>query len=277
MPKRLTYKFTIGAFSPETIPMSRLSKYMSDLAGLLGEPSSVHFAELEEGSTVLAVTVDIEAIPKVIDRVEQIRSGYIPDEVKKHFETLDRRLAADNATGELVALTEEDVAGAVVITFPGCERQKPIDYGVIKERGTLDGVPFSIGGRDRIMHIQLQDGSRTHSNIDLTQELGIELSDAHVLRRKMIRLHGEGRWRRNPGNGEWDLIRFRVEGFEILDDASLGDTLAELRGVKGSGWADLYQVPLSETHVGDSRIGFFLFQDGKRMRVCHGCSCSSSG
>ncbi len=38
----------------------------------------------------------------------------------------------------------------------------------------------------------------------------------------------------------------------------------------------LYQVPLTETHVGDSRIGFFVIQDGNRMEVCHGVSSFSS-
>ena len=99
MPKRLTYKFTIGAFNPDTIPMSRLSEYMPDLASLLGEPSSVHFSNLETGSTVLSVTVGTEAIPKVSERIAQVSSGYIPDEIKKHFDGLDMRLAADNATG----------------------------------------------------------------------------------------------------------------------------------------------------------------------------------
>ena len=38
----------------------------------------------------------------------------------------------------------------------------------------------------------------------------------------------------------------------------------------------LYQVPLTETHVGDSRIGFFVIQDGNRMEVCHGIPSFSS-
>ena len=42
------------------------------------------------------------------------------------------------------------------------------------------------------------------------------------------------------------------------------------------GGRELYQVPLNETHVGDSRIGVFVIQHGKRMEVCHGFSSSSS-
>lgn len=238
MPKRLTFKFTIGAFNPETIPMSRLSEYMSDLASLLGEPSSVHFSGIESGSTVLRVHVDTEAIPKVTRRVEQANSAMVPDEIKKHLDALDKRLEEDNATGSLDACADDD-ASALVIAFPGCERPKPIDYGVIRERGTIDGVPYSIGGRDNTVHIQLVDGTKAYTGIDLSPGLAIEISDAKCLLRKAVRLHGEGRWQRNPDTGKWNLKHFRVESFEILEDVPLAETVAELRRVKGSGWADL--------------------------------------
>lgn len=238
MPKRLTFKFTIGAFKPETIPMSRLSEYMSDLASLLGEPSSVHFSGIETGSTVLRVNVDTKAIPKVTRRVEQANSGVVPDEIKKHLDALDKRLEEDNATGSLAVYTDDEVS-SLVIAFPGCERPKPIDYGVIRERGTIDGVPFSIGGRDDTVHIQLLDGTKAYTGIDLSPGLAIKISDAKCLLRRAVRLHGEGRWQRNPDSGKWDLKHFKVESFEILKDAPLTETVAELRRVKGSGWADL--------------------------------------
>ena len=238
MPKRLTYKFTIGAFNPESIPMSRLSEYMSDLASLLGEPSSVHFSGIESGSTVLRVDVDTEAIPKVTRRVEQVASDNVPDDIKKHLDALDKRLEEDNATGSLAACTDDD-ASALVIAFPGCERPKPIDYGVVRERGTIDGVPFSIGGRDNTVHIQLLDGTKAYTGIDLSHGLAIKISDAKCLLRRAVRLHGEGRWRRNPDTGKWDLKHFKVDSFEILEDVPLAETVAELRRVKGSGWADL--------------------------------------
>ncbi len=150
MPKRLTYKFTIGAFNPETIPMSRLSEYMSDLAVLLGEPSSVHFSGIESGSTVLRVDVDTEAIPKVAQRVEQVASGEVPDEIRKHVDALDKRLEEDNATGSLAACTDDDEASAHVVTFPGCERPKLIEpfAKFARKRDLLSGrvvVPGSAG------------------------------------------------------------------------------------------------------------------------------------
>jgi len=45
------YRFKIDAYTPDTMPMSRLAEYMRELSEMLGEPSAVHFERLEPGST----------------------------------------------------------------------------------------------------------------------------------------------------------------------------------------------------------------------------------
>ncbi len=55
------YRFVIDAYSPETLPMSRLAEYMTDLARLFGTAERVHFVRLEAGSTVLVQRVEPEA------------------------------------------------------------------------------------------------------------------------------------------------------------------------------------------------------------------------
>ena len=237
MPKQLIYKLKIGAFNPETMPMSRLSEYMSDLASLLGEKERVHFSGLEDGSTVLAATVEQEAIPKVIKRISTLERGDSSDDLRKHFTAIDKRLADDNAIGALRAYADDDDVGQNVVHFPGCERPKPIDYGVISERSSLDGIPMSIGGKDKTKHIRLHDGDREYSGIDLTADLASRISDEKCLFRKVIRLHGVGNWHRNV-DGEWELKKFRVEEYEILEDTPLAETLNQLRAVKGSGWTE---------------------------------------
>ena len=69
------YRFKIDAYSPDTMPMSRLAQYMAELADLLGEQTAVHFKRITKGSTVLNATVDREAEPKVRDRVSSVRAG----------------------------------------------------------------------------------------------------------------------------------------------------------------------------------------------------------
>ena len=237
MPKRLIYKLKIGAFSPETITMSRLSEYMSDFAGLLGEKGSVHFDHLETGSTVLAAAVDREAIPKVCARISMVNSGDAPDDLQKYFEAIDRKLFYDNATGALRVYPDDDEQGAEIIMFPGCDRPKPIDYGVISERGSLDGIPMSIGGKDKTKHIRLNDGDREYTGIDCSVEIAARIADDKCLFRKVIRLHGVGNWYRTS-EGEWELKKFKVDDYEVLDDTPLAETLNQLRAVNGSGWSE---------------------------------------
>ena len=238
MPKHLIYKLKIGAFKPETIPMQRLSEYLSDLAEILGEANSVHLRDLEEGSTVVNVLVETEAIPKVTNRVQSISRGEAPDDLRKAFDTLDKRLAADNATGSLVAVSDIEQSGTVVLNFPGCERPKPINYGSIKERGTLDGIPVSITGRDASKHVQLTDGSTLHTRIDMNEALAIRLMDEKCVYRKVIRVHGMGRWHRDD-EGEWVLDSFKADDFEVPEDTPLRETLLQLRSVQGSGWSEV--------------------------------------
>ena len=54
-------RFKIGAYSPATMPMARLARYLDNLATVLGEPSSVHLVSVEDGSTVPVVAVAREA------------------------------------------------------------------------------------------------------------------------------------------------------------------------------------------------------------------------
>ena len=55
--RRELLEFVIDAYSPETLPMSRLAEYMAQLATLLGEKSHVHFVELAAGSAKLVHAV----------------------------------------------------------------------------------------------------------------------------------------------------------------------------------------------------------------------------
>ncbi len=46
VPSMQNYRLKIDVFTPETMPMQRLSLYMAELARVLGEPERVHFVEL---------------------------------------------------------------------------------------------------------------------------------------------------------------------------------------------------------------------------------------
>jgi hypothetical protein len=241
-----TYKFRIDAFRPDTIPMARLAEYMAVLAKMMGEAERVHFVAVEEGSTILAHQVEPEAIPKVQDRLDSVRRGEKQGEPFKAFEELNRFLEKDNAQGMLYE------GEAEVIPFPGVKREKPITYKGIKQAGSLDGVLFRVGGRDKTAHATLVDDDRSYS-CELPWEIAREI--ARHLAGPVLRVHGTGRWNRTE-EGCWELQIFRVQSFDVLNDAPLPTIMEALKAIPGNEWfnmEDPHQA-LAELRNGDEAL-----------------------
>jgi hypothetical protein len=177
---------------------------------------------------VLVSAVEVQAWPKVSERVRSIRSGDAPKDVLKAFAVLDTMLAKDNAVGVL-----SDAAGEV-IPFPGRTRPKPLRYGPFKERGSVDGVLIRIGGRDHTIPVLLQDGEaeiHCQTNRDVAKRLA-----PHYLE-STLRAYGNGKWVREE-DGTWRLMEFYIEDFEVLDDSPLQEVIGRLRAAEGSTWGD---------------------------------------
>src|SRR5450755_4721417 len=86
------FRFSIDAYTPETMPMARLAEYMKQLAEILGEPGAVHFERLETGSTVLVHKVEREAVPKVRERTAAVQRGDAPRDALRAFHAVNRLL-----------------------------------------------------------------------------------------------------------------------------------------------------------------------------------------
>ena len=230
------YRFVIEAYSPDTLPMSRLAEYMAALAQLLGRTDRVHFVALERGSTVLVQRVEFEAVPEVRDRLDALMNREAPNDVTKAFEALDRHLAEDNAMGSL-----READGTEVIHFLGRERPRPLTFGAFNQPGVLDGVLIRVGGRDDTVPVHLQDGDTIHlcnANRSMARRLGPYLYGPP------LRVRGEGRWERDA-DGAWLMRRFNIADFYELDDAPLGEVVERLRGIEDSGWKEI-EDPLTE-------------------------------
>ncbi len=230
------YRFRIDVFTPDTIPMSRLAEYMSDLSQLLGEKERVHFVRLDEGSTILVQKVETQAQPKVKERLQSAVSGEGPDDVIRAFRVIDRRLAQDNAVGNLY-----EGGGAEILAFPGRTAPQPLTFGAFNEQGSLDGMLIRIGGKDETVPVHIQDGDVIHQ-CNATREIARQL--APYLYGATLRVHGEGRWERDA-EGAWLLKRFNIRDFETLDDAPLSDVVERLRQVPGNHWKEM-EDPLAE-------------------------------
>lgn len=228
MSDRHEYRLRIDVFSVESLPMSRLAEYMTELARLLGEQERVHFSCLEPGSAVLVSSVEDPAAPKVGERLNKVREGHGPKDAMQAYKALDTLLAKDNA---VASLTSED--GAEIIAFPGRTRPKPIRYGPFREEGSLDGVVIRLGGRDESIPILLVDAEGAVYPCQTTVELSKQL--APYYRGATVRVYGSGKWVREE-NGSWTLQQFDITSFEVIDDTPLMDVVAKLRAVEGSEW-----------------------------------------
>ena len=230
------YRFTIDAFTLDTLPMSRLAEYMADLARLLGGVECVHFVRLESGSTSVVHSIEPEAVPRVRKRVQSITCDDSPRDVATAFRRLNRLLATDNAIGSL-----RDTASDLAIEFPGRDHHELVTFGAITQPGVLDGELIRIGCRDETVPVHLRDGDLIHicnTNREIARRLGSHLYG------RTLRVRGIGRWERD-GAGTWSLGRFNIEEFEVLDGALLSEVVGRLSGIGGSGWKNI-DDPMAE-------------------------------
>ena len=223
-------EFKIDGWQPATIPQDRLGAYLIEVAKLYGEPGSVHFGKVRRGSVILVSIVDDHAIPKVQRRLMDIERGQAPKEATDTYRRIDDMLADDNSIG-VVRGTGSDKG--VVVSFPGRNRAKPIEYAAIREEGFLEGEIIRIGGKDKTIHLALQSGDMIHSAIETDRDTARRLGA--LIFGPTVRLDGTGSWRRS-GDGTWSLDRFVVSGFLVIGERTLADSIQDIRSIRGSEW-----------------------------------------
>ena len=222
--------FSIDIFSPDTIPMSRLAEYMQQLAALYGSEPAVHFRAVRAGSAILNVLIDAAATDTVESRLRMVHDASAPEDLRKAYQSLNTMLKADRAIGEVRQAT-----GGVVLAFPG--RDTPVQKTFrVKEVGVLDGVVIRIGGKDNTIPVWLKDVDGTIHKCEANSDMARELV-GHYLSNP-IRVTGQGDWLRGE-DGVWSLEKFRISGWEPLDDVSIADILNAARLAKGIVWNDV--------------------------------------
>ena len=230
MPKQKhRYRFLIDeAFTPDTLPMRRLAEYMSDLANLLGEEPSVHFVQIESGSAVLVQDVDREAYPKVRTRVNAVKRGDAAPDAQRAYDSLNRRLSDDNASGALME-GQAALATPVVLEFPGRRQHVEPEYGPITQAGSLQGKVIVVGGESDPVPIHIQDGDKVHI-CRARRQVAKELA-GHIFV-VTVRVSGNGRWLRDS-TGVWKLKSFQITSFTLLEDSALSTIVENLRQIPG--------------------------------------------
>lgn len=233
-PKELD--FSIDVFSPDTIPMSRLAEYMLQLANLYGSESAVHFREVRKGSAVLKAVIDDSAVSAVETRLRMVHDAAAPEDLKRAYQGLNTMLKTDHAIGEVRHAT-----GNVVLAFPGRDTPAQKAYRV-KEAGVLDGVVIRIGGKDDTIPVWLKDGDGAIHKCEANSAMARELIQSYLS--TPIRVTGQGDWVRSE-SGTWSLEKFRISGWEPLDETSIANIINAARLAKGNGWNQV-EDPIKE-------------------------------
>ena len=223
-------QFRIDVFTPDTIPMSKLAKYMAELASLYGSETLVHFDKMRKGSAILQSKVEQSAINAVGKRLQLVHDIDAPDELVKIYQNINQLLRADNAVGTL-----KREHGAVILKFPGRETVTAKTYKV-REAGILDGVVIRIGGKDNSIPIWIQDLDGTINYCEANTEMARDLAKHYL--GAPIRVTGQGDWIRGA-DSLWKLDKFKISGWSLLDVTPLDQILQKARQQEGNGWNQL--------------------------------------
>ena len=210
--------------------MSRLAEYLARLAVLFGHKEHVHFVKVRKGSAIPEIMVDESAVPKVTTRLHLVGASDAPEDLTRANREINRMLRDDNASGTLRLK-----GGAQILEFPG--RRTPLaEEAVVYEVGELDGVVIRVGGKDETVPVMLEGEHGVYYRCNATRESARKL--AGYLFGQSVRVVGRGKWRRTQ-EGEWELEAFDIKDFDPLDETPLGEVIAGLRAMEGSGWNEM--------------------------------------
>ncbi len=232
------FTFQFDAYSPDTIPMTRLASYLGTLADLMGEKDHVTFKELRKGSTMILAKVDTDYVEPVSRHLTLASTAEAPDALRNSFEAMNKNLQQDRASGVI------RLGKAEVLEFPGAN-EKSSNIGPVKEFTEIDGTITSVGGKDKSKNILLLDHDtgnqcRLQTNdISLAKEMGKYLFES-------VTVKGKGTWHRV--NGRWEMSVLKVEEFEPFDSQNLSETINTLRALNGNGWKKM-EDPLAEAKL----------------------------
>ncbi|HBY59263.1 MAG TPA: hypothetical protein DEH78_05545 [Solibacterales bacterium] len=233
-PEQVSLK--IDVFTPETLPMARLARYLEELAAMLGSDANLHFSRVAAGSAHLIALADPPAAPKVLERARAVAERTAPRSSMAAHARLDDLLAEDNAIGELF------VGRTKLLEFPGRRRAAQEVIGPVSRSGSIDGRVFSIAGKDESINVRLLGDSggelRCVVSVELARRLG-----PHLLGGR-LRLFGRGVW--NRVDAQWVMKAFEADEFVVLDDSPLPDTLRRLQAVFEGVSADEFVSAMSD-------------------------------
>ncbi|KPP96780.1 hypothetical protein [Marinobacter sp. HL-58] len=224
--KKLTLK--LNDRTPETLSMKRLGQYITHLSDMLGEVEHVHFDSVSKGSAMLNVDIEDLHYQKVLTHVREVPNGMGAKKQLSAYRSLQQLMDEDGTGG--VILNDTDTR---ILSF----RKRPDDEKplVVNKLGSVQGRLYRVGGKDDTIPVSLEGAKgetlRCEASIDIARELSSLLF-------KQVRVSGHGTWERSP-EGSWRLKKLKIESYQELDTAKVGDVVGQLKSIGGLKWADM--------------------------------------
>lgn len=220
MSDSVLFTFRIDGLSPETLGMKDLSRYLSDLSDLLGKPENVHFKQVDKGSAELKWWPDKAVEGEVRDRLVRVSHYHDDEEIRSAVLSLNKRLANDNSSAEIL-----DPTGAPVADFPGKNFREFATVPAFWQDDTIQGQLIRIGGKDESIHAHFNCDGKIVTKVTLDRKTAKKIVQYFL--GPTLRLSGKARWSRTY-LGEWNLLLFKVQAFEVLEDESLFETIEDI-------------------------------------------------
>ncbi|QWW70050.1 hypothetical protein [Rhizobium sp. WYJ-E13] len=217
----LEYSFRIIGPKPETIAMSRLAAYMTELAKLIGASEQVHFKEVRDKSVSIVALADEELVAFISPRIREAALNDNDTDAAAPWRKLNEYLAEDGWTAEMPL-----PKGGELISFPGVSKaSKPIR--IVNQHTSVQGRLIRIEGAGDKIKVGLEIDGDLNARISIDSVHAISLAR---LFHQYVRVSGDGKWRRDT-SGKWFLDNLAATSFDALDDEPLVDTLEKLREI----------------------------------------------
>ncbi len=217
----------------DNLPLEDIGAYLEDFASLLGEDVQPRYHSIKRNGLILKAKIPASREIDVKTRGFLLRTGGAPEDAVRARERISMRLGIHHA--KKAALLDSASVKIVEIPIDKPAVPAPIIPGLIKA-ASLQGKVIRIGGRQDPVSVEIQDVDGFVYLCKATRDVAKRL--AHEMFDPTIRVHGTGRWIRQP-DGVWRVEDFLIgPHFEILEDDTLVEALNELRRIP-SDWKNL--------------------------------------
>lgn len=213
-------EFVIPAYTPETMPLDRLLKYLEEISEVVGVAHDMHLIRIEPSSTKPVFKMPTPSARQAREKGASVQRGEGTSRQRAAYQRI-RRMVEKDSGEKHASLSDQQ---GIILDFPPLKEAATISG--IRQATSFDGILLRTGGAGTYASLLMQDlAGETVAGFAVQRSLAKSM--AHLLY-EPIRVHGLGSWDRTP-EGEWKLAKMLVQTFEVLEDEGLVDVVRRLQ------------------------------------------------